>query len=401
MIDLKKKILILSGLYPSNKNSYGGVFIRKRLEQLIDNNINFDIYSIKNIDSFFVSLLKKILNKNILNDKKDIVKYENYNWNFIVNNKNFIEYILKNVYINKVFKKLERKIDIKKYNYVSSHWAYPEGLIAYKIKEKYGIPYTITLHGSDIHANPFKNEQIKKYTLQVLENADKCIFVSDALRKKAIELGYSNKNSIVIPNGFDPDIFYYESKELKKKDLNFESSKLVGFVGNLIDVKNVLLLPDIFENIKKEYKDVEFVVIGDGNLKSELKKKFEERSVRVRFTGRIEQKEVADYMKAMDFMVLPSKNEGWPCVVLEAQACGTYVVGSNRGGIPEAIGGVGETFELDENFVDNISKEIIYKINQGFEIRKLLGRSKKFTWNNLVKKEINLLKKSIDYRMGY
>jgi glycosyltransferase involved in cell wall biosynthesis len=365
-------------------------FIRKRLEQLIDENINFDIFSIKTIDSFFVWPLKKILNKNILNDKNDSIKYENYIWNFVVNKKNIIEYIFKDLYINKVFKIIERRIDINKYNFISSHWAYPEGLIAYKIKEKYGIPYTITLHGSDIHTNPFKDEQIKKYTLEVLENADKCIFVSDALRKKAIELGYSNKNSIVIPNGYDPDIFYYENKEIKKKELNFGSSKLVGFVGNLIDVKNVLILPEIFEKIKKEYSDVCFVIVGKGNLKSELKKQFEEKNIKVRFTGRLEQKEVAEYMRAMDVMILPSKNEGWPCVILEAQACGTYTVGSNQGGIPEAIGEVGKTFELDEKFVENISNEIVYKLKNGYDTNKILNRVKNYTWEETVKKEIDV-----------
>jgi glycosyltransferase involved in cell wall biosynthesis len=395
VVNLKNKILIFSGLYPLNKESYGGVFIRKRLEQLIDENINFDIFSIKNVDTFFVALLKKILNKNILNDKNDSIKYENYDWNFIVSNKSIIDYIFKDIYFNKVFKIIERRIDINEYNIISVHWAYPEGLIAYKIKEKYGIPYTITLHGSDIHTNPFRNKKIKKYTLEVLENADKCIFVSDALRKKAIELGYSNKNSIVIPNGFDPDIFFYESKELKKKDLSFKSSKLVGFVGNLIDVKNVLILTEIFEKIKKEYSDVDFVIVGKGNLKSDLKKQFEEKNIKVRFTGRLEQKEVAEYMKAMDVMVLPSKNEGFGSVILEAQACGTYTVGSKIGGIPEAIGNVGETFELDENFVDNISNSIINKLENGYDIDKILTRIKSFTWEKIVKQEIALFNKII------
>ncbi len=40
----------------------------------------------------------------------------------------------------------------------------------------------------------------------------------------------------------------------------------------------------------------------------------------------------------MNVIILPSRNEGFGAVVIEAQACGTCVVGSNNGGIPEAIG---------------------------------------------------------------
>lgn len=392
---MRYRILILSGIYPLNKNSYGGIFIRKRLEYLIKNNVDFDIFSIKNIDSFFLIFLKKFFGKNILNDDKKFLEFEKYIWNFVVNNRNFNDYIFQRIYIKKIFKKLEKRININKYNIISAHWIYPEGLIAYKIKKKYGIPYSITLHGSDIHTNPFKNEKIKKYTLKVLENADKCIFVSDALRKKAIELGYSNKNSVIIPNGYDPNIFYYEEKEKKKNKLNFKSKKLIGFVGNLIDVKNVMLLPEIFNNIKKGYTDIDFVIVGEGNLKYKLENVFSEKKLEVNFTGKLDQKEVAEYMKAMDVMILPSKNEGFGSVILEAQACGTYTVGSKVGGIPEAIGAVGETFELDENFVDNISKSIINKLKNGYDMDKILKRVKNFTWEETVEKEIEIFNKII------
>jgi len=45
--------------------------------------------------------------------------------------------------------------------------------------------------------------------------------------------------------------------------------------------------------------------------------------------GRVSQVDVAKYMNAMDVMVLPSRNEGFGAVVIEAQACGTCVVGSS------------------------------------------------------------------------
>jgi glycosyltransferase involved in cell wall biosynthesis len=75
------------------------------------------------------------------------------------------------------------------------------------------------------------------------------------------------------------------------------------------------------------------------------------------FAGRVPQVEVARCMNAMDVMVLPSRNEGWPCVVLEAQACGTCVVGSSSGGIPEAIGFDEYVAKEEENFEERFARK--------------------------------------------
>jgi len=65
----------------------------------------------------------------------------------------------------------------------------------------------------------------------------------------------------------------------------------------------------------------------------------------VHFTGMLPQAEVAKWMNAMDVMILPSRNEGFGMVIVEAQGCGTSVVGSSNGGIPEAIGNGGIVVE--------------------------------------------------------
>ncbi|MDN5345742.1 MAG: teichuronic acid biosynthesis glycosyltransferase TuaC [Petrotoga sp.] len=75
------------------------------------------------------------------------------------------------------------------------------------------------------------------------------------------------------------------------------------------------------------------------------------------FAGRVPQVEVAKYMNAMDVMVLPSRNEGFGAVVIEAQACGTCVVGSSNGGIPEAIGFEEYVVKEGKNFEERFAKK--------------------------------------------
>lgn len=304
---------------------------------------------------------------------------------------NAIQFI-KDYYI--VYKQLEKlvieKMKSKKFDLIHAHFAFPSGIISKNISKQLKIPYILTLHGTDIHTLPHRSKKLKNEILESLENAKKCIFVSDHLRKQAIELGYSNKNSVVIPNGYDPNIFYYEDKQEAKKKLGFKKEKLIGFVGNLIDVKNVMILPEIFRRISEKSPNTEYVIIGEGNLRKDLERHFKEYQIPVLFTGRIPQKEVGDYMRAMDVMILPSLNEGYPCVVNEAQACGVYVIGNDRGGIPEAVSDRGSVFPLDEKFAKQVSNKAIKLFEDKNDIHMITQGIEQFTWKSEVKKEIAL-----------
>jgi glycosyltransferase involved in cell wall biosynthesis len=162
----------------------------------------------------------------------------------------------------------------------------------------------------------------------------------------------------------------------------------VGFVGNLIPIKRADKLPEIFRKIAKELPNTRFLIVGDGALRDKILKELE--GLDVVFAGRVPQVKVAKYMNAMDVMVLPSRNEGWPCVVLEAQACGTCVVGSSSGGIPEAIGFEEYVVKEGENFEERFARKVVDVLKKGYDRNRLIERAKGFTWEEIVKREIKI-----------
>lgn len=95
-------------------------------------------------------------------------------------------------------------------------------------------------------------------------------------------------------------------------------------------------------------------------------------------------------MNAMDVMILPSRNEGLGCVVLEAQACGTCVVGSEKGGIPEAIGFKEYVVSDGEDFEERIANRVVEILRNGYDSSKFINRAKDYTWESTVKKEIEV-----------
>ena len=100
-------------------------------------------------------------------------------------------------------------------------------------------------------------------------------------------------------------------------------------------------------------------MVGDGELRKSIENECKKRKLKVKFVGSVSHEEVPYYMNAMDVMILPSRNEGWPCVVLEAQGCGVAIVGSSNGGIPEAIGDGGIVVEEGEDFEKRFAESVV------------------------------------------
>jgi len=78
-------------------------------------------------------------------------------------------------------------------------------------------------------------------------------------------------------------------------------------------------------------------VIAYGSRLEQYRQQGRELGLEVEWVGKRTLAEIADEMRAADFLVMPSLHEGMPCVLVEALACGLPVVGSAVGGIPEAV----------------------------------------------------------------
>jgi L-malate glycosyltransferase len=135
-----------------------------------------------------------------------------------------------------------------------------------------------------------------------------------------------NPMPAVCSSGGDPDL---------RSRLGWDQRRpVVGFVGRLEDVKG----PQHFIDLAGRSRgDTGFVLIGSGSLEGVLAARVEaERlSKRVAFLG-----EVADatsYLRQLDVLVLPSRHEGLPLILLEAAACRTPVVAFNVGGVSEVL----------------------------------------------------------------
>lgn len=384
-------VLIFSEMFPKPNSAHSGIFIIKRLEQLQKNKINFNFVPLSVEDGFLISLAKKIRGSNSIalmkelqvNDAKfDVEKIP-------ISNKQRLGLIKGNekdwlTYAEKMADFLSKTA--MDYSLLHAHRAFPEGYAAMLIKKRYGIPYIVTSHGGEIHSSL---TDLKKYIPLILNESCKSIFVSKALMEEAIKIGFSGETGIVIPNGVDTSLFRPLNKSEIKKELGIDkNTKCVGFVGNLVPVKRADKLSDIFHKISSIFPKTNFVVVGDGYLRKQIES--ETKDLKILFTGRLHPEEVPYYMNSMDVMILPSRNEGFGAVVIEANSCGVPVVGANVGGIPEAIGNnkmvIDQGFDFEQRFSERVCKVLSSSISQ----EKLSAKASKYDWKNIAKKEIEL-----------
>jgi glycosyltransferase involved in cell wall biosynthesis len=177
-----------------------------------------------------------------------------------------------------------------------------------------------------------------------------------------------------------------------KEKYNLPWRHIVGFVGNLLPIKNVLILPAIFKNVQNRLGNIGFVIVGEGKLSDKMKQLMKMLEVKnVSFMGKMERNEIPQIMNCFNLLILPSLNEGLPLVTLEALSCGVPVVGSRVGGISESIGEE-NTFELNEEFVNNISNRMI-EILENEEKSKMLADA--FSWDKTINNLVELCKEII------
>lgn len=143
---------------------------------------------------------------------------------------------------------------------------------------------------------------------------------------------FGNKPFTVINNGVDTNVFAFNSqiRNQYRLKLRYKSDNIViGNVGYFSPVKNQSFIVDIFYELTKNNTQYRLLLIGEGELRTALQTKVRSLGIEdyVIFTGNVDN--VADYLNAMDLILMPSLHEGLPLSLIEQQANGLTCVVSD------------------------------------------------------------------------
>ena len=288
---------------------------------------------------------------------------------------------------------LSKKADIihtHSYGYFQNHAGW--------IRERFqSTPWVITPH---FHPSWSMWGGAKRKTLRefydtvigkgTMESADLITCVSKHERDMLVsEIGISEDNIKIIYNGINwNDWQILPDKNIFRKQYPDISDKFVLFAGRLATNKGLSDLISAMDLVNQ--KSIDLVITGaDMGLGKQLEKEASEKGVRMHRLGHIDDETYRSVLAAAEMLVLPSEYEAFGIVLLEAAAAETAVIGTNVGGIPEAMSPGNNGLIVEYNDVDNLSKSIATLLDDA-KMCKEMGKAgrvwaKNFSWDSILK----------------
>jgi glycosyltransferase involved in cell wall biosynthesis len=196
---------------------------------------------------------------------------------------------------------------------------------AVALSEMEHIPLVVTEHSSKLNKPDVKAELLQE-AHYAYSKATAVIAVGKGLAQRIEQR--TGIHCVVIPNVMGETLFYQTVKQPHQGEFRFV------YTGNLLERKRPVLLVEAFSQVAKAHPQARLSIIGDGSLKEELETKIRDLQLQnlVTMHGRLPRHKIADVYGQCDCFVLPSENETFGVVYIEALAAGLPVIATACGG---------------------------------------------------------------------
>jgi glycosyltransferase involved in cell wall biosynthesis len=271
-----------------------------------------------------------------------------------------------------------RRSIIDLYNHISPDVIHAHGntVFSHILRKQKAVRKIATFHHSYPVNYNWTNYRLMKFNYfskEIVKEYDTLTTVSKHMQRY-FSADYS-KTVIFIPNGYNNNDFYIESDSIRK-------DKSILFVGQLTIAKGV----DILFRLSDIMPDYTFTFVGNGILKNTVSKK------NVYFVGVMSPNELRKYYNSNEYSVFPSKYENSPLVGLEAMACGSIAITSEKG-FNQYIEHEFNGYLIASPDEFKIRDLILRNKNNDYIIENAISTVKRYTWEKIYEKYYEIYKR--------
>lgn len=277
------------------------------------------------------------------------------------------------------------------YDINHTHFIFPDGVAAWVLKARIGLPYVITAHGSDVPCfNPDRFKLMHKLLApawhHIVAGADRIVspshHLSELIRRKRDQVPM-----VLIPNGIDPAKYRPDRPRTKR----------ILVVSRLFERKGVQHLLRALDGLELDHK-VE--IVGTGPYLPALKSMAAPQGDAIHFRGWLDggSKDLRELYETSNIFVFPSEMENFPVVLLEAMAAGAAIITTQGTGCEEVVGDAA----LLVNPRDTIGlREALVRLMQDPELCRCLGQAararleQKFGWPSVARQYLQVYRGAI------
>ena len=309
----------------------------------------------------------------------------------------------------KIIRKRKKSLDINKFikfkkniNFIiCDTWKSAENLLKTEVVKN--IKIFCLAHGNDVLT---KRSLIRRRRLKKVFSNINCIIANSYFTKKKItDLGINSKKIKVIYPGID-------NISLSNKNKYFnqfrKSTPILITIARLEKRKNHKKIIYAVNDLIKKYKNLIYIIAGDGPEKNNLSKTIKKLNLRnnIKLLGRVNEIDKTSLYKLSDLHVMPTINdkmtssiEGFGISYIEAGIYGVPSISSGIGGSNESVINNKTGIICNPNSVISIKNSIkkILDNKKSYKHMSLNAKkfSKRFLWNRIIKQYLNLLNKNL------
>jgi glycosyltransferase involved in cell wall biosynthesis len=246
----------------------------------------------------------------------------------------------------------------------------------------------ITIRGNEIEHG--QNRLMRSGLAWALKRANAVICLSERLLRFAISCGVDARRVRTIPNGVDAGVFHPRDRAACRQAHGIApDAPAILSAGQLIELKGHHRIIRAIAEVSRGGKPASLIIAGGpgrhGQYEGEIRRQVNALGMRgrVRLCGQVAQETLAELMAAADVLCLASSREGWPNVVQEALACGTPVVATDVGAVPDMIPSVDYGYVVPAGDQTALREALQRALNRSWDRKHISALGQSRSWEHV------------------